>query len=82
MSFPSSDDFKYSNFRIIFVSRKLEYPKDLLESSVLVSIDEEIIEKEKDLLKLNRVKWSNKPVKQIQKELDFVDACFNGMYDE
>ena len=42
MSLPSTDDVKYTNFRIIFVSRRLEYPRDMLESAVLVTIDEEI----------------------------------------
>ena len=59
MTLPSTDDVKYSNFRIIFVSRRLEYPKDMLESAVLVTIDEEIHNKEKDLLKLNLPKLSD-----------------------
>ena len=82
MSLPSTDEVKDTNFRIIFVSRRLEYPSDILDSAVLVTIDEEILDKEVELIKLNRVKWSNKPVAQIQKELDFVDACFNGRYED
>ena len=82
MGLPSTDDVKYTNFRIIFVSRRLEYPRDMLESAVLVTIDEEILKKENELLRLNRVKWSNKPVTQIQKELDFVEAWFSGRYED
>ena len=66
---------KHDNFRLIFVSSKLEYPRSMLDDCILVSIDEDKCRKEKELTRLKRIKGVyKKSPKRIQKELDFLDA--------
>ena len=49
-----SEISKNDNFRIVFVSQKLEYPKVMLDTCILVSIDEVKMKQEEERIKL---KW-------------------------
>lgn len=50
----------------------------MLDMCQLVSVDEDIMKKEEERIKLRRFKANKKSAKIIQKELEFIEACFNG----
>ncbi|CAI2386120.1 unnamed protein product [Moneuplotes crassus] len=71
------------NFRLIFVSSKLEYPKSMLENCILIGIEEEKLLMEKELTKFKRVRGVNKKdPARMQMENEFVEACFEGNLDK
>jgi hypothetical protein len=70
------------NFRLIFVSTKLEYPKMLLSEWILISVDEETWKLENEIQKYRRIKGLfKKNPKKLQQEHKFIEACFEGDYD-
>jgi ankyrin repeat protein len=74
---------KNDNFRIIFVSQKLEYPKVMLDTCILVSIDEEKMKIEEDRIKLKWIRGKRKKQPEMfQKELGFVEAWFDGDFEK
>lgn len=71
---------KNDNFRLLFVSQKLEYTKPMLDTCILVSVDEDRMRKEEQRIKLRR--RNQRSEKVVQKELEFIEACFEGNLDK
>lgn len=76
-------DMKSANFRLIIVFQRLELSKQILDKCVLVSVDEEKIERESNKIMLQIFNRPNpKLAEHLQQRLDFIEACFEGDYDK